>query len=269
MPGSRGSVRGPIGRTLEKRGSGQRTPFFDFFTTSLPFAAAVFALMGGTGRGRGGTPVTFFGTGLAACLAATLGCFASATGAFGFMGTKTVQLQRRSAALLRLPPKTEESHATLLPHPSSSLPDLSRQSNRDPLRALRRPRSDAGMNSPSRCFEMHHRLAPPLPEAYNHGAKDDQVTACLGYDLSSDDCWSPDVEGRSSAIGGGHQFACGNRELVSQCTRRDVCSARAGALPAPSGLAPKLRVRSAAQSVHLPALLAASSVTIELPDKLR
>ena len=91
MPGSRGSVRGPIGRTLEKRGSGQRTPFFDFFTTSLPFAAAVFALMGGTGRGRGGTPVTFFGTGLAACLAATLGCFASATGAFGFMGTKTKQ----------------------------------------------------------------------------------------------------------------------------------------------------------------------------------
>jgi len=136
-----------------------------------------------------------------------------------------VQLQRRSAALLRLPPKTEESHATLLPHPSSSLPDLSRQSNRDPLRALRRPRSDAGMNSPSRCFEMHHRLAPPSPRHRrkgclclgnnNHGAKDDQVTACLGYDLSSDDCWSPDVEGRSSAIGGGHQFACGNRELVS------------------------------------------------------
>jgi hypothetical protein len=60
---------------------GQRASFFDFFTTSLPFAAAVFALTGGTGRV--GTTITFFGTGLAAGLEATLVCFDSATGAFG------------------------------------------------------------------------------------------------------------------------------------------------------------------------------------------
>ena len=39
MHGSGGSVPNPIGRTPEARV--QRTPFFDFFTTDLPFAAAV------------------------------------------------------------------------------------------------------------------------------------------------------------------------------------------------------------------------------------
>jgi hypothetical protein len=41
VPGSNGSAPSPIGRTPEARR--QRTPFFDFFTTSLPFAATVLA----------------------------------------------------------------------------------------------------------------------------------------------------------------------------------------------------------------------------------
>jgi hypothetical protein len=79
MPGSGDSTPSPIGRTPEARG--QRTPFFDFFTTSLPFTAAVFGFVSRAGSGRAST--TFFGTGLIAGLAATLARFTASTGGLG------------------------------------------------------------------------------------------------------------------------------------------------------------------------------------------
>ena len=69
----------PIGRTPEARV--QRTPFFDFFTTDLPFAAAVLAFAGGAASR--GLPAIFLGIGLNARLAATLACFTASTGGLG------------------------------------------------------------------------------------------------------------------------------------------------------------------------------------------
>ena len=79
MPGSGDSTPSPIGRTPEARG--QRTPFFDFFTTSLPFAATVLAFAGGVVSR--GLPAIFLAIGLNADLAATLACFTASTGGLG------------------------------------------------------------------------------------------------------------------------------------------------------------------------------------------
>ena len=78
MPGSGDSTPSPIGRTPEARG--QRTPFFDFFTTSLPFAATVLAFA--EGAGSRGLPAIFLAIGLNAGLA-TLACFTASTGGLG------------------------------------------------------------------------------------------------------------------------------------------------------------------------------------------
>ena len=78
MPGSGGSTPSPIGRTPEAKG--QRSSFFDFFTASLPFAAAVLAFA--EGAGSRGLPAIFLAIGLNAGLA-TLACFNASTGGLG------------------------------------------------------------------------------------------------------------------------------------------------------------------------------------------
>ena len=75
MPGSGGYAPSPIGRTPEAKG--QRTSFFDFFTTSLPFAAAVLAFAEGVVSRR--APAIFLAIGFNAGLA-SVACFTASTG---------------------------------------------------------------------------------------------------------------------------------------------------------------------------------------------
>ena len=79
---------------------------------------------------------------------------------------------------------------------------------------------------------------------------------------------SPDVEGGSNTVGGGHQLARRDQELFSGA--KGGMHVRHEPLPRRHQMVFHQGCGAdGSPQVHLPALLAAGSVTTELPDNLR